>query len=37
MAQEYFDEVRVGKIPGICCESSGRSAEILVVFMKNLS
>ncbi len=33
MAQKYFSNVRVDKIPGICCEYSGRSAEIFVAFM----
>ena len=33
MAQKYFSNVRVDKIPGICCECSGRSAEIFVAFM----
>jgi len=28
MARKYFSEVKVGKLQGICCERSGRSAEI---------
>jgi len=35
MAQKYFSEVKVDKMPGICCECSGRSAEIFVAFMQN--
>jgi SAM-dependent methyltransferase len=35
LAQKYFPDVRVAKMPGICCESSGRSAEIFVATMKN--
>jgi len=37
MARKYFSEVKVEKLPGICCECSGRSAEIFVAFMKNCS
>jgi len=37
MAQRYFSKVKVEKMPGICCECSGRSAEIFVAFMQNLS
>jgi hypothetical protein len=37
MARKYFSEVKVEKMPGICCESSGRSAEIFVVAMQNCS
>lgn len=33
MAEKYFSEVHVKKIPGICCESSGRSAEVFVALM----
>lgn len=33
MAEKYFSKVHLGKIPGICCESSGRSAEVFVAFM----
>jgi len=33
MAEKHFSEVHVKKIPGICCESSGRSAEVFVAFM----
>lgn len=35
MAREYFPKVNVGKLPGICCRSSGRSAGILVATMHN--
>jgi SAM-dependent methyltransferase len=35
MAQKYFSSVEVNKIPGIRCESSGRSAEIFVATCKN--
>jgi SAM-dependent methyltransferase len=35
MARKYFPKVEVEKIPGICCESSGRSAEIFIAFMQN--
>jgi ArsR family transcriptional regulator len=35
MAQRYFKRVRVEKIPGICCQSSGRSAEIFVAYLHN--
>ncbi len=34
MARRFFSEVRVEKLPGICCESSGRSAELFVATMK---
>jgi SAM-dependent methyltransferase len=34
MAEEFFDEVRVERLPGICCESSGRSAELFVALMR---
>jgi ubiquinone/menaquinone biosynthesis C-methylase UbiE len=34
MAQKYFSAVKVRKIPGICCRSSGRSAEIFVATMQ---
>lgn len=37
MAQEHFSEVKVEKIPGICCECSGRSAEIFVALIQNCS
>jgi SAM-dependent methyltransferase len=37
MARKYFSEVKVEKLRGICCESSGRSAEILVISMQNHS
>ncbi|MDH5483141.1 MAG: methyltransferase domain-containing protein [Candidatus Bathyarchaeota archaeon] len=35
MARQHFSEVKVEKIPGICCKSSGRSAEIFVASMRN--
>ncbi len=35
MARKYFPKVKVEKIPGICCECSGRSAEIFIAFMQN--
>mgnify|MGYP005834296703 CR=1 FL=1 len=35
MAKKYFPIVEVDKLPGICCKSSGRSAEIFVATMKN--
>jgi len=35
MAQKHFPEVKVEKMPGICCECSGRSAEIFFVTMQN--
>jgi len=35
MAQKHFSKVKVDKIQGICCECSGRSAEIFVAFMQN--
>jgi SAM-dependent methyltransferase len=37
MARKYFSEVKVEKLPGICCECSGRSAEIFVATMQNHS
>lgn len=37
MARKYFSEVKVEKMHGISCESSGRSAEILVAAMHNCS
>jgi len=37
MARRYFSDVKVEKLPGICCECSGRSAEIFVAFMRNCS
>ena len=37
MARKYFSEVKVKKLPGICCECSGRSARIFVVTMQNYS
>jgi hypothetical protein len=35
MAKRYFPTVKVEKLPGIHCKSSGRSAEILVATMQN--
>ncbi len=35
MAEPYFRLVKVEKLPGIRCESSGRAAELFVVYMKN--
>jgi SAM-dependent methyltransferase len=37
MAAKYFSDVKVEKMPGICCESSGRSAEIFIALMKKPS
>lgn len=37
MARKYFSKVEVKKLPGICCKSSGRSAEIFVAEMQNAS
>jgi ubiquinone/menaquinone biosynthesis C-methylase UbiE len=37
MAQNYFSNVKVEKMPGICCECSGHSAETFVAFMQNSS
>jgi len=37
MARKYFSEVEVEKLSGICCECSGRSAEIFVAYMQNRS
>ena len=37
MAREYFSKVKVEKMPRICCECSGRSAEIFVACMQNCS
>lgn len=35
VARKYFSEVKVEKLPGICCECSGRSARIFVATMQN--
>jgi len=35
MAQKYFSAVKVDKMPGICCECSGRSAEIFIAYMQS--
>ena len=32
-AEKQFSKVEVKKIPGICCDSSGRSAELFIAFM----
>lgn len=37
MARKYFSDVKVEKMRGICCEYSGRSAEIFVAVMQNRS
>jgi len=37
MARKYFSEVKIDKLPGICCECSGRSARIFVATMQNHS
>jgi len=37
MARKYFSEVEVEKLSGICCECSGRSAEIFVAYIQNRS
>jgi SAM-dependent methyltransferase len=37
MARKYFLEAEVKKLPGICCECSGRSARIFVATMQNYS
>jgi SAM-dependent methyltransferase len=34
MAQKHFSRVKVERIPGICCECSGRAAEIFVASMQ---
>lgn len=33
LAEKHFSKVQVEKMPGICCESSGRSAELFIAFM----
>lgn len=37
MAREHFTNVRVQRIPGVHCESSGRSAELFAASMRNSS
>jgi len=37
MALKNFSTVRVDKMPGICCKSSGRSAEIFFALLQNSS
>jgi len=32
-AEKHFSTVKVKNIPGICCDSSGRSAELFIAFM----
>jgi hypothetical protein len=32
-AKPVFSNVSVDKLPGICCSSSGRSAELFVAYM----
>lgn len=32
-AEKHFSKVQVEKMPGICCEGSGRSAELFIAFM----
>jgi SAM-dependent methyltransferase len=33
LAEKHFSKVQVEKMPGICCESSGRSAELFIALM----
>jgi hypothetical protein len=33
-AEKTFSKVTVDKMPGICCSSSGRSAELLVATLR---
>jgi len=33
LAEKHFSRVQVEKMPGICCESSGRSAELFITLM----
>jgi SAM-dependent methyltransferase len=35
LTRKHFSNVKVKRLPGICCVSSGRSAEIFVVTMRN--
>lgn len=37
MARKHFQKVKVEKLAGICCKSSGRSAQIFVASMWNLA
>ena len=37
VARKYFSEVKLEKLPEICCECSGRSARIFVATMQNQS
>lgn len=34
-ASKYFPRVQIEKMSGICCESSGRSAELFIAYMTN--
>lgn len=34
MAREHFSKIKIEKIGGICCECSGRSAEIFTAFLE---
>jgi SAM-dependent methyltransferase len=34
LAKEFFTKVSIEKLPGICCSSSGRSAELFVAYMR---
>jgi ubiquinone/menaquinone biosynthesis C-methylase UbiE len=33
LAEKHFSKVQVEKMPGICCKSSGRSAELFIALM----
>jgi len=33
LAEKHFSKVQLEKMPGICCESSGRSAELFIALM----
>jgi len=35
LAEKFFSHVYVEKIPGICCECSGKSAELFVMALRN--
>jgi hypothetical protein len=32
-AKKFFTKTSIEKLPGICCSSSGRSAELFVAYM----
>ncbi len=34
-AKKFFKKVSIEKLPGICCSSSGRSAELFIAYMTN--